>query len=45
MRCQLNGPNAFELTAAFTPGLIVTFSHSSGKVLPWTTIRWKFGTS
>ncbi len=43
-RVQLNGPNASGPWGALVPGATVIFSHSSGKVLPCTTTRWKFGT-
>jgi hypothetical protein len=46
-RCQLNGPHddgvAFLVEDAL--GSIHSFSHSIGNVEPWTTMRWKFGTS
>src|SRR5215813_3676465 len=45
MRCQLNGPNALELQGWLASGFTVSLSHSSGKVLPCTTMRWKFATS
>ena len=44
MRCQLKGPKEFDPGALFARGSIVSFSHSSGKVLPCTTTRWKLGT-
>jgi hypothetical protein len=46
-RCQLNGPHevGVELFLRAERGSIVSFSHSSGNVEPWTTMRWKFGTS
>jgi hypothetical protein len=44
MRVHANGPNAFGPWGALTDGSIVTFNHSSGVVLPCTTMRWKFGT-
>src|SRR5258707_9752928 len=44
MRCQLNGPKALALLTALALGgvacgMIVSFSHSSGAVLPCTTTR------
>ena len=46
-RAQLNGPHdvGVEAFSHAARGSIVSFSHSSGNVLPCTTIRWKFGTS
>lgn len=43
-RSQPNGPNAVA-PEPLARGSTVSFSHSSGKVLPCTTMRWKFGTS
>ena len=43
-RAQLKGPKEVALLP-LAPGSMVSFSHSSGKVLPWTTMRWKFATS
>ena len=43
-RAQLNGPKEVALLP-LVPGSMLSFNHSSGKVLPWTTIRWKFATS
>src|SRR4051812_13855807 len=45
IRCQLNGPKVFEPDPAHPPDAMVSLSHSSGKVLPCTVIRWKFATS
>ena len=45
MRLQLNGPNDVGVVGRWPQGVIVSFNHSSGRVLPWTTMRWKFGTS
>ena len=44
MRVQLNGPKASAPLAALADGSIVSLSHSSGVVLPWTVTRRKLGT-
>jgi len=44
MRLQLNGPNDVGVVGRWPQGVIVSFNHSSGRVLPWTTMRWKFDT-
>src|SRR5262249_26591643 len=44
IRFQLNGPNVVSVAGLSACGSIVSFSHSSGKVLPCTTTRWKSGT-
>ena len=44
MRCQLNGPKALAPLGLLALSSMVSFSHSRGNVLPWTTTRWKFGT-
>src|SRR6266496_1639103 len=44
MRDHANGPKAAGPRGALMAGSIVTFSHSSGTVLPCTTMRWKLGT-
>ena len=45
MRSQLKGPNEVALATAFARGFIDNLVYCSGKVLPWTTSRWKFVTS
>src|SRR6185295_9437120 len=40
-RCQLKGPKAKSPAGALESGSTVKRSHSSGSVLPWTTMRWK----
>jgi hypothetical protein len=44
LRTQLNGPKADGPLAALAFVSTVSFSHSSGNVLPCTTTWWKFGT-
>ena len=44
IRFQLNGPKASVPLAALASGSIVSFSHSSGVVLPCTVTRRKLGT-
>jgi hypothetical protein len=45
MRCQLNGPKELPLSRpTLAPRLTLSLSHSILAVLPWTTMRWKFGT-
>jgi len=43
-RCQAKGPNEVAVVGWFLV-LAVRRRYSSGMVLPWTTMRWKFGTS
>lgn len=45
IRAQVNGPNEVSVVGLCAPGVTVSLSHSNGTVLPWTTMRWKFGTS
>ena len=44
-RLQENGPKLVGEAAARARGSMRSFSHSSGVVLPWTVIRWKFFTA
>ena len=43
-RCHEKGPNEVAVVGWFAR-LAVSRRYSSGTVLPWTTMRWKFGTS
>jgi hypothetical protein len=43
-RCHEKGPKEVVVVGWFL-GLAVRRRYSSGTVLPWTTMRWKFGTS
>ncbi len=42
--CHEKGPKEVSVVGWFL-SLTVRRRYSSGTVLPWTTIRWKFGTS
>jgi hypothetical protein len=44
IRAKLKGPDDVAVVGLCAPGAAVSFSHSSGKVLPCTTTRWKLGT-
>ncbi len=43
-RCHEKGPKEVSVEAWFRWSA-VSRRYSRGTVLPWTTIRWKFGTS
>src|SRR3954452_23348726 len=43
-RCQENGPKVVSVVG-WLLAPTVSLRYSSGTVLPWTTIRWKFDTS
>ena len=43
-RCQEKGPKEVAVVGWFR-AFAVRRRYSSGTVLPWTTMRWKFGTS